>query len=69
MNKLDTQTFPVKEIPAIITGNKWSDKFPDTATKTGHKFIVREDTGQVLSCMTDEYKLVTNIRQSNPRTR
>ena len=27
---------------------------------TGHKFIIREDTGEVLSCMTDEYKVVDN---------
>jgi len=52
--------FPVKEIPALITGNEFSDKFGDTATNTGYKFIVREDTGNVISCMTDEYKLVTN---------
>ena len=26
----------------------------------GFKFIVREDTGAVLSCMTDEYKLIQN---------
>jgi len=52
--------FPVREVPALITGNEFSDQFGDTATNTGYKFIVREDTGEVLSCMTDEYKLVTN---------
>ena len=46
--------FPVKEVPAIITGNEWSDTCGDKATNTGHKFIVREDTGEILSCMTDE---------------
>ena len=52
--------FPVKEVPAIITGGTWSDEFPAEATNTGHKFIVREDTGAVISCMTDDYKLVKN---------
>ena len=40
--------FPVKEVPARITS-----KLPHRDTKdTGYKFIVREDTGDVLSCMT-----------------
>ena len=43
--------FPVKEVPAILQ---------DTHLSTEHKFIVREDTQQVLSCMSNEYKLVTN---------
>jgi hypothetical protein len=46
--------FPVKEVPAIGVD---SDREIDS---TGYKFIVREDTGQVLSCMTDSYRLVTN---------
>ena len=57
---INSVMFPVREIPALITGDVFSDQFGDTATNTGYKFIVREDTGQVLSCMTDEYKLVTN---------
>lgn len=59
MNLTET-TFKVKEMPAIVTGNTWSDKFPESATNTGHKFIVREDNGMVLSCMTDDYKVVQN---------
>ena len=48
--------FPVKEVPARITS-----KLPHRDTKdTGYKFIVREDTGDVLSCMTDNYKLIDN---------
>jgi len=43
--------FPVKEVPAILQ---------DSHLSTEHKFIVREDTEQVLSCMSNEYKLVTN---------
>jgi len=51
--------FPVKEIPAI--GAPSDTIFSgDEIHKTGYKFIVREDTGDVLSCMTDEYQLVTN---------
>ena len=47
--------FPVVEVPAIGVGevNKHIDD-------TGYKFIMRDDTGEVLSCMTNEYKLVTN---------
>ena len=49
--------FPVKEIPAI-----WTDKENGNILNknTGHKFIIREDTNKILSCMTDEYKLVKN---------
>ena len=60
MNDLKSMSFPVKELPAIITGSAWSDEFPAEATNTGHKFIVREDTGKILSCMSKDYKLVTN---------
>ena len=42
--------FPVTEMPAMH-GLK---------DNTGYKFIIREDTNEILSCMTDEYKLVTN---------
>lgn len=49
--------FPVKEVPAIGSPVEIDDKEIDS---TGYKFIVREDTGDVLSCMTDEYRLVTN---------
>ena len=47
--------FPVKEMPATF-------KRDDGQTKqhTGYKFIVREDTNDVLSCVTNNYKLVTN---------
>ena len=47
--------FPVMEVPAI--GIPLEGKEIDS---TGYKFITREDTGQILSCMTDEYKLVPN---------
>ena len=54
---LQNAMFPVKEIPAI-----WADQDNGNILKknTGHKFIVREDTGEVLSCMTDNYRLVKN---------
>ena len=58
---IESTLFPVKEYPANFAYNeknnndKWNVKL-----ETGYKFIVREDTGQVLSCMTDEYKLVPN---------
>ena len=48
--------FPVVEKPA-----KFTSLLPHKDDKpTGYKFIVREDTGQILSCMTDSYKLITN---------
>jgi hypothetical protein len=47
--------FPVKEVPAV--GQLFGKGLKE---KTGYKFIVREDNGDILSCMTDEYQLVTN---------
>jgi len=41
--------FPVKEKAATLAG-----------METGYKFIVREDTNDVISCVTDKYKLITN---------
>ena len=54
MNKqiLNDALFPVKEVPAQLGA--------DIITNTGHKFIIREDNGQVISCMTNEYKLLDN---------
>ena len=51
---IESTLFPVKEIPAAYSLDNMVN------ANTGYKFIVREDTGQVLSCMTDEYKLVPN---------
>ena len=53
---LQEAKFPVKEVPAIGAADS---KFTEI-NSTGYKFIVREDTGKVLSCMTDNYKLVKN---------
>ena len=49
--------FPVKEVPAVGIPTELDSKEIDS---TGYKFIVREDTGQVLSCMSDDYMLVKN---------
>ena len=49
--------FPVIEVPAVGIPNKVNSKEIDS---TGYKFIVREDTGDVLSCMTNEYRMVKN---------
>ena len=57
---LQNAMFPVKEMPAVITGGSWSDEYPSSSSNTGYKFIVREDTGKILSCMTNNYKLVKN---------
>ena len=52
---LESTLFPVKEVPATFrAGASYADN------DTGYKFIVREDTGKVLSCMTNDYKLVNN---------
>ena len=50
---LQSTLFPVTEVPAV--GIPEDGKEIDS---TGYKFIVREDTGKVLSCMTNDYKLV-----------
>lgn len=42
--------FPVKEMPAMLGSNK----------NTGYKFIVNSATDEVISCMSNEYKLVPN---------
>jgi len=56
---LQNAMFPVKEVPAF--GREVSEKMKiKSIENTGYKFIVREDTGDVLSCMTDSYKLVKN---------
>ena len=60
--KLEQTMFPVKEVPAIqldSIGLMTLDG-QDNLMKSGYKFIVREDTNQILSCMTDSYKLVPN---------
>ena len=49
--------FPVHEVPAIGVPSELDSKEIDS---TGYKFIVRQDTGEILSCMTTDYKLVTN---------
>tara|TARA_R100001530_G_scaffold131507_1_gene103221 strand:- start:115 stop:900 length:786 start_codon:yes stop_codon:yes gene_type:complete len=52
---LQNAMFPVKEVPIMydVVGKEKS-------VISGHKFIVREDTDKILSCMTDNYKLVKN---------
>ena len=52
---LQNAMFPVKEVPIMydVVGK-------EKAVVSGHKFIVREDTDEILSCMTDNYRLVKN---------
>jgi len=59
---LSDALFPVKEIPAVGIPQSVGDEvqFGQEIDSTGYKFIVREDNGDILSCMTDEYKLVDN---------
>lgn len=53
---LNSSMFPVIEVPAVGSLDQVGAEIDDT----GYKFIVREDTNQVVSCVTDKYKLVTN---------
>tara|TARA_Y100000310_G_scaffold341491_1_gene440802 strand:- start:357 stop:1118 length:762 start_codon:yes stop_codon:yes gene_type:complete len=46
--------FPVKETNIMYTLPGGKD------IVSGHKFIVREDNNKILSCMTEDYKLVKN---------
>ena len=58
---IEQSLFPVKEYPACYAAGTLakSDDNQDF-NNTGYKFIVREDTGDVISCVTDSYKLIRN---------
>ena len=58
---IEDTLFPVKEVEAIgIIPSKTKGYDYDNIDNTGYKFIVREDTNSVVSCMTNNYRLVTN---------
>ena len=67
-NTLTPSYFPVKEIPVTYdvvrtTTGKQHD------VDSGYKLIVRKDTNDVLSCVTNSYKLITNkeiMTKANP---
>jgi len=62
--------FPVKEVPAYWELSK-KNKGNGTSVRemsTGYKFIVREDTNEVLSCMTNSYKTISNDDIMNKAT-
>jgi hypothetical protein len=48
---LESTLFPVTEVPIQMEG---------IVNPEAYKFIVRSDTSKIISCMTNEYKLVTN---------
>ena len=50
--------FKVKEYPALYMNN--NNKKETLHRENGYKFIVREDNGEILSCMTNQYQLITN---------
>ena len=56
--ELNDTLFPVKEVPAMLMNTR-TNKVAEQI-ETGHKFIVREDTNEVLSCMTNQYQLIQN---------
>tara|TARA_Y100000310_G_scaffold293078_1_gene322398 strand:+ start:147 stop:923 length:777 start_codon:yes stop_codon:yes gene_type:complete len=47
--------FPIKEIPVTYDVAGWDEPQP-----AGYKLITREDNNKILSCMTNDYKVVTN---------
>ena len=58
--KMKETLFPVMEIPANFTLSKETNKVSGYLPEnTGWKFIVRKDKGDVISCVTDKYKMVT----------
>jgi hypothetical protein len=68
---IESTMFPVREIPVpypnyTIKGDNvctW-----DNNKETGHKLIIREDTNEVISCVTKKYNLVTNQEIINKAT-
>jgi len=50
-NQLQSSTFGVTEVPILMDGIVNSDDY---------KLIVRNDTSEVISCMTKDYRLVSN---------
>ena len=61
---LNDTLFKVKEYPANYAFNKEAG-ISDVKERTGYKFIVREDTNEVLSCMTNKYQLLSNEKLYN----
>ena len=60
MIDLTNTLFPVQEVPIEMEG---------IVNPESYKFIVRSDTSEIISCMTNEYKLVSNdsiIETANP---
>ena len=60
---IENTLFPVKEYPALYVDE--NNKKETLHRQNGYKFIVREDTGSVVSCMTNNYRLVTNQEVSD----
>jgi len=67
-NTLTPSYFPVKEIPVTYDVVR-TDTGKQHDVDSGYKLIVRKDTNDVLSCVTDSYKLITNkeiMTKANP---
>ena len=56
--RVEDTLFPVMEVPATAV-NSEKGGFAIEGN-TGYKFIIREDTGDIISCVTNDYKLVKN---------
>lgn len=59
MDMLEKSLFPVTEMPVPhpFHGDEGWENQP-----TGYKFILNEDSGEIISCLSDDYKLVSNKR-------
>lgn len=55
---MENTLFEVKEYPALYIDD--NNKKETMHRQNGYKFIVREDNGAILSCMTNQYQLITN---------
>ena len=67
-NTLTPSYFPVKEIPVTYDVVR-TDTGKQHDVDSGYKLIVRKDTNDVLSCVTNSYKLITNkeiMTKANP---
>ena len=52
--------FPVRERPAIMAKEWKKGETFKYVEDTGHKFIMNADTGMIISCVSDKYKLISN---------
>tara|TARA_R100001463_G_scaffold43080_2_gene90034 strand:- start:43908 stop:44693 length:786 start_codon:yes stop_codon:yes gene_type:complete len=62
---LSDTLYPVREISAVGMNVQGSDGEFELTSDTGYKFIVNDDTNKIVSCMTENYQLVSNKEVMN----